>query len=222
MSNDWYYVDRLQQRVGPVAASDVAEAHRIGAVDDQTLVWREGLAAWAPLSDHRPDLGIFGPPTIAPRPVPGPPPVAAGMSRTTGCLVVGAVVLVVGVPILAILAAIAVPAYQDYIARSQVTAGLADIRAGVVAFEESIQRGSGEAASPAAIGLHPASARCSEIFAEGRFAPEGGPHQIGCVIRGNAQVNGAILTLDRTGDGEWSCTVGGVRDKYMPTGCQSE
>ena len=49
--------------------------------------------------------------------------------------------LMIVVAIIAILAAIALPAYQDYIARSQVTTGLADIRGGVTAFEERIQRG---------------------------------------------------------------------------------
>ncbi|MGH8077805.1 MAG: pilin, partial [Lysobacter sp.] len=51
--------------------------------------------------------------------------------------------LMIVVAIIAILAAIALPAYQDYVARSQVTAGLADIRGGVTAYEEMINRGTG-------------------------------------------------------------------------------
>src|SRR5690606_39244347 len=45
--------------------------------------------------------------------------------------------LMIVVAIIAILAAIALPAYQNYVAKSQVTAGLADIRGGVTAFEEA-------------------------------------------------------------------------------------
>ena len=49
--------------------------------------------------------------------------------------------LMIVVAIIAILAAIALPAYQNYVAKSQATAGLADIRGGVTAFEEGIQSG---------------------------------------------------------------------------------
>ena len=69
--------------------------------------------------------------------------------------------LMIVVAIIAILAAIALPAYQDYIARSQVTAGLADIRGGVTAYEELINRGSTGTPNQAAIGLNTTTARCS-------------------------------------------------------------
>ena len=62
--------------------------------------------------------------------------------------------LMIVVAIIAILAAIALPAYQDYIARSQVTTGLADIRGGVTAFEERINRGTPAAVTLDDIGLH--------------------------------------------------------------------
>ena len=45
----WYYVDRAQQRVGPVTAADVAPAWRAGEATDETLVWHEGEVEWAPL-----------------------------------------------------------------------------------------------------------------------------------------------------------------------------
>src|SRR5690554_4232141 len=71
--------------------------------------------------------------------------------------------LMIVVAIIGILAAIALPAYQDYVAKSQVTAGLADIRGGVTAAEESIQSGGSGATSPADIGLQTSTARCSNI-----------------------------------------------------------
>jgi len=70
--------------------------------------------------------------------------------------------LMIVVAIIAILAAIALPAYQDYIARSQVTTGLADIRSGVTAFEERIQRGTPTGVpTNADLGLQINTARCA-------------------------------------------------------------
>ena len=69
--------------------------------------------------------------------------------------------LMIVVAIIAILAAIALPAYQDYMARSQATAGLADIRGGVTAAEEMVQRGSGAAITLNDIGLTTPTTRCA-------------------------------------------------------------
>ncbi|TVR15585.1 MAG: prepilin-type N-terminal cleavage/methylation domain-containing protein, partial [Planctomycetota bacterium] len=49
--------------------------------------------------------------------------------------------LMIVVAIIAILAAIAIPAFQNYTARTQTAAGLSDIRGGLTAFEELISRG---------------------------------------------------------------------------------
>ncbi|WP_187770835.1 DUF4339 domain-containing protein, partial [Cognatilysobacter lacus] len=44
----WYYSDTQRNRLGPVAAADLAELHRQGQLRPGTLVWREGMAAWSP------------------------------------------------------------------------------------------------------------------------------------------------------------------------------
>nr|MBO2512196.1 prepilin-type cleavage/methylation domain-containing protein [Gammaproteobacteria bacterium] len=69
--------------------------------------------------------------------------------------------LMIVVAIIAILAAIALPAYQNYVAKSQVTAGLADIRGGVTAFEEAIQSGKSGTATLDDLGLQQNTARCT-------------------------------------------------------------
>jgi uncharacterized RDD family membrane protein YckC len=46
--SDWYYADATNQRQGPMPASELAELHARGALRPETLVWREGLAAWTP------------------------------------------------------------------------------------------------------------------------------------------------------------------------------
>ncbi len=45
----WYYADAGRQ-VGPVEDAQLDELVRSGAVRDDTLVWREGLASWQPHS----------------------------------------------------------------------------------------------------------------------------------------------------------------------------
>ncbi|HEX4853460.1 pilin [Arenimonas sp.] len=124
--------------------------------------------------------------------------------------------LMIVVAIIAILAAIALPAYQDYIARSQVAAGLADIRGGVTAFEEKINRGSTTFNLTASIGLQDTTTRCSQIKVAGAA---GGT--ITCTLLGNPVVVGKVVTLTRSATtGAFACSVtGGLQPKYAPTGC---
>ena len=103
--------------------------------------------------------------------------------------------LMIVVAIIAILAAIALPAYQDYIARAQVTTGLSDIRGGVTAAEELINRGTG-AFDLDNIGLASKTTRCSGIKLTGTIAATSG-QKLECVISGNPQVNTKIITLTR-------------------------
>jgi len=122
--------------------------------------------------------------------------------------------LMIVVAIIAILAAIALPAYQDYIARSQVASGLADIRGGVTAFEEKINRGSTAFSTTASIGLRDSTPRCSDITVDGQETGS-----ITCTLNGNPKVLDKVVTLTRTTGGAYICTVPGLDSKYMPTGC---
>ena len=137
----WYYVDRAQQRVGPVTAADVAAAWRAGEATDESLVWHEGLVEWAPLSGFRAQLGLDGgvapepepAPAIAaasplPAPAPGPASVVAAGPKPpksgSGCLVVGLLIgglLLLGVA--AFVVALALPAYKDYQERVEESSG---------------------------------------------------------------------------------------------------
>ena len=124
--------------------------------------------------------------------------------------------LMIVVAIIAILAAIALPAYQDYIARAQVTTGLSDIRGGVTAFEESLNRSATAAPTLADIGLATATTRCSNIA----IATAVGAQKLSCTLAGNQQVVGKVVHLSRTPSGAWNCTVqGGLLAKYLPNGC---
>jgi type IV pilus assembly protein PilA len=126
--------------------------------------------------------------------------------------------LMIVVAIIAILAAIALPAYQDYIARSQITTGLSDIRGGVTAFEERINRGTPTATVTVAdIGLQANTTRCAIDIPAGDPTANGG-QQIRCLVVGNPRVDGDEITLTRTSGGAWECN-SNTDAKYLPNGC---
>lgn len=127
--------------------------------------------------------------------------------------------LMIVVAIIGILAAIALPAYQDYIARSQTTAGLGEIRGGVTAFEEYIQKGTSLSPSEADVGLTVDTPRCTIATAGAANAASG--QSITCTIKGNPRVNGGTVALTRNATGLWICALNGTTDdaKYAPSNC---
>ena len=68
----WYYADAGRQ-VGPVEDVQLDELVRSGAVRDDTLIWREGMANWQPHSAAR------GP--VKPIPIPAAAVPIAGETR---------------------------------------------------------------------------------------------------------------------------------------------
>ena len=125
--------------------------------------------------------------------------------------------LMIVVAIIAILAAIALPAYQDYIARSQVTAGLADITSGKSAYETQIVARGATTFTIADIGLAARTARCSEINIE--YDEASGEGYMECVLVGNPRVNTETIRLERNSSGLWNCTTSVAIARYKPEGC---
>jgi len=110
----WYYVDKSQQRIGPMEASVLIDALRHGQLNTGSLVWQEGMSAWQPLSMHFDAIGV-------------PESLRARKKEKGGCATWAIVLVVMGVlaiPVLGILIAIALPAYQDYTIRAKVSEGL--------------------------------------------------------------------------------------------------
>lgn len=71
----WYFVDLLGQRKGPMSQQQLWDAVTEGRVRPASLVWREGLAQWQPLSSIEHELRPT--PAAAPPlpPVTPPPPI---------------------------------------------------------------------------------------------------------------------------------------------------
>jgi type IV pilus assembly protein PilA len=123
--------------------------------------------------------------------------------------------LMIVVAIIAILAAIAIPAYQDYVIRSQLTAGLEEITGGKSTFETQIVANSATTFDIGAIGLHSPTPRCDITM-----DPKGDGGYIRCKLKGNPQIANETIEIARTGSGVWTCKVSaGVADKHKPAGC---
>jgi type IV pilus assembly protein PilA len=129
MSSQWYYADAKNQQQGPVEAAWLANAFKEGSVAANTLVWREGLAAWVPLSQIARELGlvVVGAPALPPAwTTPAGPTIAKPASSNTWIIVV--VVLIFGfIAVIGILAAIAVPAYAEYTTRAKIAGAIAQV-----------------------------------------------------------------------------------------------
>jgi len=128
--------------------------------------------------------------------------------------------LMIVVAIVGILAAIAIPAYQDYVARSQVAEGMATAGAVKTSIAEFYQ----------SQGAFPPAGRFNDNTG-GRYTASATHDANGVItvtLRGASPVNGSVqgysFTLSPTVDAngfivDWNCATGGDA-KYLPSGCQ--
>lgn len=128
--------------------------------------------------------------------------------------------LMIVVAIIGILAAVAIPAYQDYIAKSKAAAAYADISAGKTGFEMAVVEGS--ASTPAEYlakaGLAATTGNCSTIAAA---VPGANTAVLTCTIASPGRIGtGATIALHRTTSGVYSCVTSNFpAGKYLPAGC---
>lgn len=136
--------------------------------------------------------------------------------------------LMIVVAIIGILAAVALPAYQDYAARSQVTAALADMSGAKITIELKAAQGLTTAEAAALSGSTDAvlqqlnmqkatTQRCSLIVTA---LNADGQSSVTCTILGNTQVNDLKIRWSRTAGlpGTWTCETS-VVTKIAPTVC---
>jgi type IV pilus assembly protein PilA len=128
--------------------------------------------------------------------------------------------LMIVVAIIGILAAVALPAYQDYISKSQVAAGLAEISPGKVNAETKIAEGTATAVN-ADVGLSTADTKRCKITVDVKTT---GAATLTCELIGNSNVSGKKVLWTRTVDsdatkpGAWTCTTDVVA-KLKPKEC---
>src|SRR5690606_40309425 len=109
--------------------------------------------------------------------------------------------LMIVVAIIGILAAIALPAYQNYVAESQITAGLSEVTSGKTAFEAKVLTESIVTFNLADIGLPASTSRCNLSMDPGDNG------FIRCTLKGNPVVNGKTVEIARVASGAWTCKV---------------
>ena len=143
----WFYADHSQQRRGPVTDEQLRTAYQQQQIAGSNLVWTEGMPGWQPLSSVAGQLGIsiaVGPP---PMPFGAVQPVVANANgivlvKSSGGAsgwVIAAIIGVVGLFFLAILAAIALPAYQDYTVRARLSGAIYDAKSQRIVVDEFYQ-----------------------------------------------------------------------------------
>jgi type IV pilus assembly protein PilA len=228
MSN-WFYADQAQQRRGPVTKEQLCIAFQQNQISESNLVWTQGMAGWQTLASVADQLGI----TVAPLPPPMPFG-ATGSSNfgyqnangallvkksggTSGCLI-AVIVGVAGLVVLSILAAIALPAYQDYTVRARLTNVLYQAKSQRIMVDEFYQSNqrcpetgdmqfSGAFQGP---GADPVQSRVMANLADGSCA-------MVVTLTSRAIPNGELntLTLIRNTDGRWRFETS-IPPKYLP------
>lgn len=130
--------------------------------------------------------------------------------------------LMIVIAIIGILAAVAVPQYQDYIAKAQMTGSFAELRA-LRPNVESLQiEGTTVANDGSNVGWVNSKLQNTPLA-----VVDGGVGQVvmTAILDGaaSASIKGTTLTYTRTTAGVWSCTVSatpaGWKATFMPSGC---
>lgn len=134
--------------------------------------------------------------------------------------------LMIVVAIIGILAAIAIPAYQDYISKSKATAALADIAAGKTSYELQFtsEGAAGVSGDATTIGLATSTGNCSSItISAADDATGAGTDVIKCDIQDPGRLgSNASISFDRTSDGLYECKVSNISNQdYWPAGCKN-
>lgn len=245
---DWYYHDPAQGRVGPLSAEQMRARYRERRVQADTLAWHRGLREWQPLEKLSEELGLEAvvPDASQPPPLPAPGPrtpaatagraspngargyrPATGGARRglSGCAIAAIVIAVVAIPVVGILAAIAIPAYQDYVARSrvaQLVVGVQPLQAQVDRYITGLQRCPGNRSRGFGRPDTYASTFVSNVqigeLASGACAFE-------LQLRGlGSGADAKTLTFERelgTGQPVWTCTGGSLPAVYRPAACRA-
>ena len=127
--------------------------------------------------------------------------------------------LMIVVAIIGILAAIAIPAYQDYIAKAKVSSALSDIRGGQTAYE--LQASAGDTnITVASVGLKSVTGNCSTISVNPPTANGSVNAAMGCVIANPGRIGtAASIQIARSASGTYTCNTTAVAAAYAPVGC---
>jgi len=132
--------------------------------------------------------------------------------------------LMIVVAIIGILAAVAIPAYQDYTIKSQATAALAEITPAKTQFEVMTNQGTAPSttvANAGYIGVPASTTYCGVAVTPWAVGTAG---TLVCTIGSgtgtvNGTINGNTITWSRDDDGAWTCVTNIALEKHRPGSC---
>ncbi|ULJ62703.1 pilin [Wielerella bovis] len=144
--------------------------------------------------------------------------------------------LMIVIAIIGILAAIALPMYQDYISKSQTTRVVGELSGVKTAVDAALFDGKNPKAGSdvtkpnedAAVGLKTGdddgTAVRSNLLSDASVKFEGNKGSIEGTLGGNANkdIHGTVIAQVRDEDGIWTCQItpgGKFKDKFIPSGC---
>lgn len=133
--------------------------------------------------------------------------------------------LMIVVAIIAILAAIAIPAYQDYVIRSQVSEGMSLADGSKTAISEFYSNYGRFPKANVSAGLASAGSISGKYVTQvdaGKGA-NGGQIQVTFGNQANSKIAGKLLVLSaitHTGSTAWTCGNSTVDNKYLPSSCR--
>lgn len=129
--------------------------------------------------------------------------------------------LMIVVAIIAILAAVALPAYMDYVARAQVSEGFSlasDARQAIVVYHAN---GNTYPADNEDAGIAPAASIVGDYVESVTVGPANGQIDVRFGRKASTRISGQTMTLTMVPEGgsfHWRC--GGLDPKYMPSVCR--
>ena len=132
--------------------------------------------------------------------------------------------LMIVIAIIGVLAAIALPMYQDYITKSQVTRVYAELKNAQRLADVELFEGRTPSLTAGEKGFIGVSAKSSDLatLASTLNATGAGALTMTFDQSSNSGLQGSTLRLTRTADGAWTCSgtkTAGFKDKYEPAGC---
>lgn len=133
--------------------------------------------------------------------------------------------LMIVVAIIGILAAVAIPAYQDYIARSQVSEAISLTAGGKTPLAEYYaDKGIWPAAASDVMGTTSGKYVSGISITAGAGIANGGALSLTATMQTsnvNSAITGGTLILTTADGGKgWSCTSGDILPKYRPASCR--
>ncbi len=133
--------------------------------------------------------------------------------------------LMIVVAIIGILAAVALPAYQDYTIRAKVSEAILALSSGRTAISETFANKSTLYLSQASMGVQPQSSKyVTSITYAGTDDTHGTMTATIAAAAGTA-VSGKTVLMKALGDNNtgqvaWSCGKGDIDTKYLPSSCK--